>query len=313
MTEASVQKPRKFKKSRGNHISETKSDRIFDVVVLILVLLVTVAILYPLYFVVIASFSDPNLVSNGQVILWPKGINFDGYAYILDDNRIWTGYLNTIIYTVFGTLLALILTVPAAYALSRKDLIGRKILMYVFVFTMYFGGGLIPTYLVVQQLGLIDTIWVLIVLGSFSAFNLIICRTFFDSNIPLELQEAAEIDGCGVTRFFFSVVLPLSKAVVAIMILYYAVGHWNDFFSALIYTNRQELQPLQLVMREILIQGQSINPSSVVDPEQMQRMEQIGRSIKYGAIIISTLPMMIAYPFVQKYFVKGVMIGSIKG
>ena len=266
-----------------------------------------------MYFVVIASFSDPNLVESGQVLFLPRAVTLEGYKYIMDDHRIWTGYLNTFIYTIFGTLLAVFLTVPAAYALSRTDMLGRGAIMKIFAFTMYFGGGMIPFYLLVKSLHLIDTYFVLIILGSFSTYNLIICRTFFQTNIPHELQEAAEIDGCSIPRFFFSIVLPLSKAIIAIMVLYYAVGHWNDFFNAMIYINRDELRPLQLIMRDILIQGQSIDPSTVTDPDQIIRMQQIGRSIKYGSIIISSLPILIFYPFVQKYFVKGVMIGSIKG
>ena len=297
----------------GRSSRESREDKRFDVIVAVIVVFLTILVLYPLYFVVIASFSDPNLVESGQVLFLPRGITLEGYRYILDDNRIWSGYLNTFLYTIFGTLLAVCITVPAAYALSRRDMIGRGVLMKFFVFTMYFGGGMIPTYLLIKQLHLIDTYLVLILLGSFSAYNLIICRTFFQSTIPLELQEAAEIDGCSIPRFFFSVVLPLSKAVIAIMVLYYAVGHWNDYFNALIYINRQELRPLQLVMRDILIQGQTINPGSSVDPEQIVRLQQIGRSIKYGSIIVSSLPVLIFYPFVQKYFVKGVMIGSIKG
>lgn len=297
----------------GRSSRESREDKRFDVIVAVIVVFLTILVLYPLYFVVIASFSDPNLVESGQVLFLPRGITLEGYRYILDDNRIWSGYLNTFLYTIFGTLLAVCITVPAAYALSRRDMIGRGVLMKFFVFTMYFGGGMIPTYLLIKQLHLIDTYLVLILLGSFSAYNLIICRTFFQSTIPLELQEAAEIDGCSIPRFFFSVVLPLSKAVVAIMVLYYAVGHWNDYFNALIYINRQELRPLQLVMRDILIQGQTIDPGSSVDPEQIVRLQQIGRSIKYGSIIVSSLPVLIFYPFVQKYFVKGVMIGSIKG
>lgn len=297
----------------GRSSRESREDKRFDVIVAVIVVFLTILVLYPLYFVVIASFSDPNLVESGQVLFLPRGVTLEGYRYILDDNRIWSGYLNTFLYTIFGTLLAVCITVPAAYALSRRDMIGRGVLMKFFVFTMYFGGGMIPTYLLIKQLHLIDTYLVLILLGSFSAYNLIICRTFFQSTIPLELQEAAEIDGCSIPRFFFSVVLPLSKAVIAIMVLYYAVGHWNDYFNALIYINRQELRPLQLVMRDILIQGQTIDPGSSVDPEQIVRLQQIGRSIKYGSIIVSSLPVLIFYPFVQKYFVKGIMIGSIKG
>lgn len=302
-----------FKQTHSSKIHESKEDIRFDIIVGILVFLLTLIVLYPLYFVVIASFSDPNLVESGQVLFLPRGITFEGYKYIMGDNRIWRGYLNTFIYTIFGTMLAVVITVTAAYALSRKDMIGRGVIMKYFVFTMFFGGGMIPTYLLIKELHLIDTYLVLILLGSFSVYNLILCRTFFQNTIPLELQEAAEIDGCSIPHFFFSIVLPLSKAIIAIMVLYYAVGHWNSFFDALIYINRDELRPLQLVMRDILIQGQSINAGAIKDPKLLKRMQQISRSIKYGSIIISSLPVLIFYPFVQKYFVKGVMIGSIKG
>lgn len=292
---------------------QSGSDRVFDTVVLILVAIITISIAYPLYFVVIASFSDPGLVQSGQVLWYPKGLTVEGYRYIFKDNSIWRGYLNTFIYTFGGTVFALVLTIPAGYALSVRDLKGRGIIMMVFLFTMYFGGGMIPTYLIVRDLGLIDTRLVLILMGSFSVWNLIVTRTFFQSSLPPELKEAADIDGCSVWRFFISIVVPLSKPIIAIMALYYAVGHWNDFFNGLIYVNNQKLFPLQLIMRDILIRGQAIQASDVTDPEQLKLMQELAMTIKYGAIIVSSLPVLIMYPFVQKYFVKGVMIGSVKG
>ena len=288
------------------------SDIVFSTIINVVLFLLTIMILYPLYFVVIASFSDPNAVASGQVILFPKGFTMDGYEYILKDKRIWTGYYNTVIYTVFGTLLALAITIPAGYALSRRDLMGRNMIMKIVMFTKFFSGGLIPTYLVVSALGLVDTRYVLIILGSFNVFNLILCRTFFVNTLPHELQEAAEVDGCGIVRYFFSIVLPLSKAIIAIMVLYYAVGHWNSFFNSLIYVNDSSLYPLQMILRDILIKGQSIQ-AEVADPEMLEYMRQIERTIKYGVIIISSLPVLVMYPMVQKYFVKGVMIGSVKG
>ncbi|MFV0400594.1 MAG: carbohydrate ABC transporter permease [Oscillospiraceae bacterium] len=299
----------------GRHVSirETRSDRVFDVITTILVVIITLAIAYPLYFIVIASFSNPDLVASGQVILIPKDISLNGYLYILRDPRIMTGYLNTFLYTVCGTLLALVITIPAGYALSRRDLLGRGIIMKCMVFTMYFSGGLIPTYLIVKGLHLVDTRLVLIILGSFSAYNLIICKTFYEANIPIEVQEAADIDGCTIPRFFVSIVIPLSKATIAIMALYYAVGHWNNFFNGLIYVNRQELMPLQLFLRDILISGHALTNANTTDPEQLLNMQRIARTIQYGVIIVSSLPILIFYPFVQKYFVKGVMVGSIKG
>ncbi len=298
-----------------NHFKkQTKKDNIFDVVVFILVFILTMMIAYPLYFVIIASVSDPGMVQNGEVLLYPRGISFEGYKYILRDSRIWMGYLNTTIYTVGGALLGIAITIPAGFALSKKHLWGRKIFMLFFMVTMYFGGGLIPTYLVIDQLGLVGTRAILIILGSFSVYNMIVTRSFFSTSLPAELQEAAEIDGCSIFRFFFTIAIPLSKAIIAIMTLYYAVGHWNDFFNGLIYSgNNNELYPLQLIMRDILLSGQMINPAEVIDQEQLEMMIQRALTIRYGVIIVASLPILAFYPFVQRYFVKGVMIGSLKG
>lgn len=293
-------------------IKNNPSDSLFTFGVYALVITITILILYPLMFVVIASISDPNLVASGQVLFWPKGITFEGYKYILDDKRIWTGYYNTIRYTFFGTLLALFITIPAGYALSRQDMAGRSFIMKLLIVTKYFSGGLIPTYLVVKNLHLVNTPYVLMILGSFSVFNLILCRTFFINTLPMELQEAAEIDGCGIFQYFVSVVVPLSKSIIAIMVLYYAVGHWNSFFNGLVYVTDQKLYPLQLILRDILITGQSVDPSTM-DPDSYEVMKQIARTIKYGVIIISSLPVLCLYPFVQKHFVKGMMVGSVKG
>lgn len=295
------------KRIKGN-----PSDAVFLTIVYGLVIMLTLAILYPLYFVVIASVSNPNMVASGDVLFLPKGFNLDGYRYILRDKRIWTGYYNTVRYTFFGTLFALFLTIPSGYVLSRKDMAGRNFIMKMLIVTQYFSGGLIPTYLVVKGLKLVDTPYVLMILGSFSVFNLILTRTFFLNTLPMELQEAAEIDGCGIFQYFIFVVIPLSKAIIAIMILYYAVGHWNSFFNGLIYVTKAELYPLQLILRDILITGQSVDPEGL-DPETLEHMKMIARTIKYGVIIISSLPVLVMYPFVQKHFVKGVMIGSVKG
>ena len=287
------------------------NDRFFDIAVIVLVTIILVSLFYPLYFVFIASISNPDLVSSGQVWFLPKGITNEGYTYILRDVRILRGYFNTFLYTTSGTLLALAITIPAGYALSRSDLRGKTIIMLFFVFTMYFSGGLIPKYLVVKRLKLIDTRFVLMILGSFSVFNLIITRSFYTNSLPKELQEAAEVDGCNIFQYFISVVLPLSKSIIAVIGLYYAVYHWNAFFNGLIYINNVKLYPLQLILRDILISGQTID-TSITDPELIQRIEQIARTIKYGVIIVSSLPVLMIYPFVQKHFVKGIMIGAIK-
>lgn len=290
----------------------SKSDIVFLFIVYATVILISVVILYPLWFVIIASISDPNLVATGEVLLLPKGITFEGFKYIFRDPRIWSGYYNTIRYTVVGTMLALFITVPAGYALSRTDMMGRGLIMKLLIVTKYFSGGLIPTYLVVKSLGLVNTPYVLMILGSFSVFNLILCRTYFLNTMPIELQEAAEIDGCGIFQYFMKIVIPLSKSIIAIMVLYYAVGHWNSFFNGLIYVTDSDLYPLQLILRDILITGQSVDPSTV-DPDSLELMKQIARTIQYGVIIVSSLPVLVLYPFVQKHFVKGVMIGSVKG
>lgn len=289
-----------------------KRDLIFLTIVHVSVIAISAVILYALWFVVIASVSDPNRVASGEVLFLPKGITLEGFKYIFRDKRIWTGYRNTILYTTVGTMIGLFITIPAGYALSKKDMVGKGIIMKLLVFTKYFSGGLIPTYLVVKRLHLVNTPYVLMIMGSFSVFNLILCRTFFINTLPQELQEAAEIDGCTIFQYFIKIVLPLSKAIIAIMALYYAVGHWNSFFNGLIYVTDIKLYPLQVILRDILISGQSVDPSSM-DPDALEMMKQIARTIKYGVMIVSSLPVLIMYPFVQKYFVKGVMIGSVKG
>lgn len=291
-----------------------KSDKIFYTINGIILLFLIFIVAYPLYFIIVASFSDPSMVGTGQVWFWPKGFNLEGYKKILEYEMIWVGYRNTIIYTIFGTAINVAITVMAAYPLSRKDLVGRSFFMGLFTFTMYFGGGLIPSYLLVQKLGLVNNPLVLIILGSVSVRNLIITRTFFQSTIPDELFEAASIDGCGNGRFFFQMVLPLSKAIIAVMVVYYAVGHWNSFFNALIYINNRKYKPLQLILRDILTSQQQLMQEMNQGMEKdMAENTMIAESIKYGIIIVSSLPIMTVYPFAQKYFVKGVMIGSLKG
>lgn len=296
-----------------NQIKNTgKDDLLFKFIIYSFVILLSIIILYPLWFVIIASFSNPDLVGSGKVLFFPKGITLEGYKYIFRDGRIWQGYKNTFIYTLFGTLLALLITVPAGYALSRNDMVGRGFLMKILIITKYFSGGLIPTYLVVKGLHLVNTPFVLIIMGSFSVFNLILCRTYFMNTLPIELQEAAEIDGCNILQYFLGVAIPLSKPIIAIMALYYAVGYWNAFFNGLIYVTDAKFYPLQLILRDILISGQSVDPSTL-DPESLELMREIARTIKYGVIIVSSLPVLCLYPFVQKYFIKGIMIGSVKG
>ncbi|WP_112182339.1 MULTISPECIES: carbohydrate ABC transporter permease [Paraliobacillus] len=291
-----------------------KSDIIFDVVVYILAILMFLVVAYPLYFIVIASVSDSTLVSTGQVLLFPKGFSLFGYQEIFQDSRIWIGYRNTLIYAVGGTFVNLLLTLPAAYVLSRQEFRARRPLMFFFIFTMFFNGGLIPTYLLMKDIGIIDTMWVFIFNPlTVNIFNLIITRTFFESTIPKEMFEAASIDGCSHFKFFWKIVLPLSKAVISVIGLYYLVWHWNDFFTGLIYIRDYNLQPLQIVLRDILLSNQVFQEGAGSGGTGGGYAQRYADQIKYGVIIVSSLPILILYPLIQKYFEKGVMIGSVKG
>lgn len=291
---------------------KTKGDLVFDIANYTLLTIGMLFILYPLYFVLIASFSDPNLIYSGEIWLFPKGLTLDGYDRIFADATIWTGYGNSLLYAVVGTAISVAVTLLAAYPLSRKDFVGRSLFMWFFMFTMFFGGGLIPTYLLIKDLHMINTIWALVIPGAGSVFNIIIVRTFFQGTIPDEMREAAFIDGCSNTRFFLSMVLPLSKPIIAVMVLYHVVGFWNGFFDAMIYLNEESKYPLQLVLRNILVQNQ-VNSSMMIDVESYAAKLRVTELIKYGVIIIASLPLLVLYPFLQRYFVKGVMIGSIKG
>ncbi len=300
------------RKDKTHKIRQTGSDRAFDIMVNVLLVLVTIITLYPLYFVLLASISDPNAIRAGKVLLLPVQPELSAYYHILRDHRIWAGYYNTILYTLGSTAIGVAITVLGGYALSRKDLVGREIVMKMMVFTMYFSGGLVPTYMVVKNLGLVNTRWSIILLGSFTVFNLIVTRTFFLSKIPDELLEAARIDGCGNWRFFWSIVLPLSKEIVSVIVLYYAVAQWNSYFNSLIYISSKDMFPLQLVLREILIAAQQIM-SEGADAEELIEMQRLYETIKYGVMIVASLPVLILYPFLQRFFIKGVMIGSVKG
>ncbi|MDQ0886568.1 putative aldouronate transport system permease protein [Paenibacillus sp. V4I9] len=292
-------------------LKKRKSDeKLFDAVVSALALLIVVVVLYPLIFIVSASFSDPALVLNGEVVLLPKQITLEAYRNVFQNDQIWNGYGNTILYTAVGTVINLIMTTLAAYPLSRPDLPGRGIIMFFVTLTMFFSGGLIPSYLLVKNLGMVDTMWALVIPGAITTYNLIVMRTYFQSSIPWEIQEAAHIDGCSNWKLLTHVILPLSKPILAVMILFYAVGHWNSFFNALIYIRSKDMYPLQLVLREVLMVSQADAVDSNVGLESKILLAE---SIKYVVIIISSLPVLLMYPFVQKHFVKGVMIGSLKG
>lgn len=297
-------------------MKKTGSDYVFDTINTLFICLILFITVYPIYFILIASLSEPQDVVNGKVFIWFSGFTLESYDYVFQTKQIWTGYYNTIIYTVFGTLYNLITLIPAAYVMSKKYLPGRSALSWFFFITMYFGGGMIPTYLLIKNLGLLDTRWVLI-LGSVSCYNLIVSRQYFANSIPESLYEAAHIDGASELWCFFGIALPLAAPIIAVMALFHSVGHWNSYYNALLYVHKAEYYPLQLVLREILLLNQdvmaNIDTSEEGVIEWAIRRLWIAESMKYSIIFISSAPLLIAYPFVQKYFVKGVMIGSVKG
>lgn len=297
-------------------IQETKQDKVFNFFNYLVLAIILIICVYPLWFVIVASVSNPDMVNSGKVWLIPQDISFTGYKSLLNDSSILRGYGNTIFYTTVGTLIDLAVTLPAAYSLSRKDMVGRKFFTFMFLFTMFFSGGLIPTFITVKNLGLYDNPAVMVILGATSMTNIIITRTYFETNIPKEMLEAASIDGCGNFRFFFNMVLPLSTAIIAVMALFFAVTHWNGYFTAMIYLRTSEYKPLQIVMRDILLQSQfnaellqQGGDTAGLLQEELRAAEQI----KYALIVVASLPVMLIYPFVQKFFVKGVTVGAVKG
>ena len=289
------------------------SDRAINIAMMIGILIFLVIIIYPLYYVVIASVSDPYAVYAGKTFFLPSGFTLEGYVRVFQEKAIASGYLNSIFYTVLGTIIATALVVMTAYPLSRRELPGRKAIMIFFIITMYFTGGLIPTYLVVAKTGLLNTVWALILPGGVSVFNVIVARTYFESSIPQEMYEAATIDGCGQLKTFVKIVLPLSKPILAVMVIFAMVAFWNDWFTALIYMSDKDKYPLQLALRQILIQSQaSANAMSGMDGGYAEA-NRITELIKFASMVVGAVPMLIAYPFVQKYFEKGLMVGAVKG
>ncbi|MEG0942550.1 MAG: carbohydrate ABC transporter permease [Angelakisella sp.] len=295
----------------NNSIKLSSADKTFDIIINCIGVVIILIVACPLVFVLAASFSDPDLVLKGEVLFFPKGITLEPYKMVFENERIWRGYANTIFYTVTGTIINIFMTILAAYPLSRKDLPGRRFFMLVFIFTMYFNGGLIPTYLLVRDLGMYNSIWAILIPTAISTYNLIVAKTFFESTIPHEIYESAMIDGSSNIRTLFKIVLPLSKSIIAVLVLYYGVAHWNSYFSALVYLRDESLFPLQIILRDILLLGQTeqIGSNSVGMGEKIKMAE----AIKYSVIVVSSLPVLVIYPFVQKHFVKGVMIGAVKG
>lgn len=295
-----------------NKISRSRADITFNVINNLLLGVVLLIILYPLWFILIASISDPNLVNLGKVTFWPKGVTMAGYEKVFEYSDVWTGFRNSIFYTISFTVIATFLTISSGYVISRKDLVGRKLFTTFFMICMFFNGGMIPTYMVVRSLKMIDTVWAVILPNCVWVYNMLIARTFFSTSIPDEMLEASQIDGCTNLRFFFTMVIPLSPAIIAVEILFYAVAQWNAFMDPLIYLKTKELYPLQIILRNILLMN-SVDASMIGDASSMDERQRLADMLKYVLIIISCVPMFVVYPFVQKYFVKGVMIGAVKG
>ena len=299
-------------KAASMKIKNPMEDRILYFVVYTVIILFLLVILYPIIFIISASFSEGSEVQLGRVYLWPVKPTLEGYRAVFSHRNIMTGYRNTILYTLGGTLINVVVTVLCAYPLSRRDMPMRGLFVFLFVFTMFFGGGLIPTYLLVNSLGMVNTFWALLIPGAMSVYNMIITRTFFQNGVPHELLEASQIDGCSDARYFFSILLPLSQAVISVISLYYAVAHWNSYFSALIYIRDKQLQPLQLILRSILLSTR-VSLNEFEDPDLLEGKIGLEFLVKFALIVVSSAPIMCLYPFVQKFFAKGVMLGSVKG
>lgn len=301
----------KLRNHKSTRVKYSKGDQIFYACAYTVVALLTLVVLLPMMFVVSASFSSGAAVTSGQVWIFPVDFTLYNYESVLKYKNVWIGYRNTIIYTGVGTLLNIAVTLMCAYPMARRGLKGRSFFAGMFAFTMIFSGGMIPSYLLIRDLGLMNTVWVMIIPGAMSVHNMIIARTFIQSNIPEELLEASKLDGCNDTQFFFKIVLPLSKAIIAVLAIYYAVGHWNSYFGAFLYLTKQELYPLQIFLRQILLQNNF--DTDLMDEDMLAQIQNLQEVLKYAIIVISTAPLMFIYPFVQKHFVKGVTIGSVKG
>ena len=290
------------------------SDAVFYIIVYFILFIIFAVVAYPLIYVLSASISDPQYVLSGRPILWPVGLNFDGYAALFEDIMIVHGFSNSVLYTVSGTIINLFLTISCAYALSRKDLKGRNLIAFLLMFTIIFDAGIIPNYLVVKDTGIIFTRWAMILPGAMNAWYVFIARTYFQNNIPLDMLEAARLDGCDDFKFLLRIVLPVSGAIIAVITLFVAVDYWGMFFYALLYINKVEMHPIQLVLREILMQSDvSLDMLAGLSGYDAAKLQLRTYSIKYALIVVASVPLLVAYPFVQKNFVKGVMMGSIKG
>ena len=306
-------------KDHGEHdavktdIRPTRGDRILDICIISLLVVIAIAAFYPLYIVLLCSFSDPSYISSGQVWIIPRGLNIDAYKILLDTREIWIGYRNSLFYTVVGTALQMVVTTAAAFAVSRKTLPGRRFLMLFFLFPMYFSGGLIPTYLVIKDLEMVNTVWSLIVPVLVGYYNLILARNYYENSIPEELFESASVDGANILRYFWQFAVPLSVPVLAVMTLNFALGHWNKYFEAMIYISNDNIQTLQVFIKRITMQATSSLDGGNMELEEVVEQIRQKQLLKYAVVIVSSVPMILLYPLIQKYFVKGIMVGAVKG
>ncbi|MDR0553986.1 MAG: carbohydrate ABC transporter permease [Treponema sp.] len=307
----------RLKKKRGGALAaRCFEDKVYDAVIFWVLSLLLVSVAYPLYYVLISSISDPVRVNDGDVLFYPLGVTLDGYLKVLENGNIVRGFFNSVYYSVLAVVLTLAFTLPLGYALSRNDFVGRKPISIFYVITMFVGGGMIPTYLVVRATGLLNTGWALTLPGAVGVWGIMVCRTFFKTNIPGELLDAAKIDGCSNTVFFFRCVLPLSSAIIALQVLWTGVGQWNSYFSALLYLSDREKMPLQMELRQILVLNSNPQAAAAMTEEaikEKERLEALKQLMKYSLIVLSNIPVIIIYPFIQKHFVKGVVVGSLKG
>lgn len=292
--------------------NSSTGDKVFIILVYVLLSAIMLIVLYPLIYIISASFSDPQAVVSGKVILWPVDVTLRGYKAVFKNPKILTGFMNSFFYMGVGTVINLIMTMLCAYPLSRKEFTARNKIAALFVFTMYFSGGLMPSYMIVSKLGLINTRWAMIIPSAMSTYNMIIARTYMVNSIPDELYEAAQIDGCSPFKYLLKVIVPLSKPILAVLALYYGIAKWNNYFDAMLYLNDASMQPLTIVLREILIQNQ-IDPTMLTDASALSKLQGMTELLKYAVIVVASVPVLAIYPFVQKYFVKGVAIGAVKG
>lgn len=291
---------------KKNKIKDSKTDYVYYAICWFILILLAIVIIYPLYYIVIASISDPDAVMTGDVWLYPVKITFSGYAQLFQRDDIWRSYFNTLVYTLFGTLFNVALTIPAGWALSRDYLPFRKVIMPLLIITMFFGGGLLPYVIICRSLGLYQNPLILIIGGGVSVYNVFMCKSFFSSNVPNEMLEAGQIDGAGEIRIFFDLVLPIAKSIISVMVLFYAVGHWNNYIDAYIFSIEEQFYPLQTVLNGLL------DASSGGEGDVVLELMRTATQIKFTSIIISTLPILIVYPMIEKHFGQGVLVGSFK-